>query len=76
MTFWPAYKANRRFAAGQNMAEKKPTKGVTRLRFFKSCFFINAAIISRGLHPKDMTRTEAYIDLSGAVAFYLFLMDL
>jgi hypothetical protein len=34
MTFWPAHKANRRFAAGQNVAEKNPTKGAARLGFF------------------------------------------
>jgi hypothetical protein len=34
MTFWPAYKANRRFAADQNVAEKNPTKAAGRLGFF------------------------------------------
>jgi hypothetical protein len=34
MTFWPAYKAIRSIAAGQNVAEKNPTKAVGRLGFF------------------------------------------
>jgi hypothetical protein len=34
MTFWPAYKAMRSIAAGQNVAEKNPTKGAARLGFF------------------------------------------
>jgi hypothetical protein len=34
MTFWPVYKAMRSIAAGQNVAEKNPTKGVARLGFF------------------------------------------
>jgi hypothetical protein len=34
MTFWPAYKAMRSIAAGQNVAEKNSTKGVARLGFF------------------------------------------
>jgi hypothetical protein len=33
-TFWPAYKAMRSIAAGQNVAEKNRTKAVGRLRFF------------------------------------------
>jgi hypothetical protein len=28
MTFWPAYKAMRSIAAGQNVAEKNPTKAL------------------------------------------------
>jgi hypothetical protein len=34
MTFWPAHKAMRSIAAGQNVAEKKTTKGAARLGFF------------------------------------------
>jgi hypothetical protein len=34
MTFWPAHKATRRVAAGQNVAEKNRTKAKGRLRFF------------------------------------------
>jgi hypothetical protein len=34
MTFWPAHKAMRSIAAGQNVAEKNPTKVVARLGFF------------------------------------------
>jgi hypothetical protein len=34
MTFWPAHKATRRVAAGQNVAEKNRTKAAGRLRFF------------------------------------------
>ncbi|MHB9294648.1 hypothetical protein PilKf_00372 [Pillotina sp. SPG140] len=34
MTFWPAHKAMRSIAAGQNVAEKNPTKGAARLGFF------------------------------------------
>jgi hypothetical protein len=34
MTFWPAYKAMRSITAGQNVAEKNPTKGAARLGFF------------------------------------------
>jgi hypothetical protein len=34
MTFWPAYKAMRSIATGQNVAEKNRTKAVGRLGFF------------------------------------------
>jgi hypothetical protein len=34
MTFWPAHKAMRSIAAGQNVVEKNRTKAVGRLRFF------------------------------------------
>jgi hypothetical protein len=34
MTFWPAHKATRSVAVGQNVAEKNRTKAVDRLRFF------------------------------------------
>jgi hypothetical protein len=36
MTFWPTHKAMRSIAAGQNVAEKNPTKGAARLGFSKS----------------------------------------
>jgi hypothetical protein len=36
MTFWPAYKAMRSIAAGQNVAEKNRTKGVSPTAVFRS----------------------------------------
>jgi hypothetical protein len=64
MTFWPAHKAMRSIAAGQNVAEKNPTKGVARLGFF-------GAQAAKG--------GEAYTDLLDDVPAvhhlnYLFLM--
>jgi hypothetical protein len=36
MTFWPAYKAMRSIAAGQNVAEKNRAKGVSPTAVFRS----------------------------------------
>jgi hypothetical protein len=36
MTFWPAHKAMRSIAAGQNVAEKNPTKAVRPTGVFRS----------------------------------------
>jgi hypothetical protein len=52
MTFWPAHKAMRSIAAGQNVAEKNRTKAKGRLRFF----------VARAANGG-----EAYTDLLGEV---------
>jgi hypothetical protein len=53
MTFWPAYKVMRSITAGQNVAEKKPTKALAPTGVFRS--------------PSRLTGGEAYTDLLNAV---------